>query len=274
MNNNELISSGELELYVAGLLSEERSIQISEIIEQDNKVRKEVEEIENVVMRLAKESTTSKQQNFSDVLKKIVTDRISDDPKVVSIDGSSKETEKQKPFSFSKVAGWAAAAVFLILFGIQFQNNDEINKSLNASIEDKEALQDSIQQQQFELNFKENLLATITSENTKIIELAGQDISPASKVKVFWDTDRNKVVIDAKSLPEAPQDMVYQVWSLKLEPLTPTSLGLLENYSANKELFVLENTNASEAFGITLEPAGGSKTPTLEKLYVLGTTGV
>jgi anti-sigma-K factor RskA len=274
MNNNELISSGELELYVAGLLSEERSIQISEIIEQDNKVRKEVEEIENVVMRLAKESTTSKQQDFSDVLKKIVTDRIADDPKIISLDNKSKETDKQKSFSFSKVAGWAAAAVFLILFGIQFQNNDEINKSLNASIEDKEALQDSIQQQQFELNFKENLLATITSENTKIIELAGQDISPASKVKVFWDTDNNKVVIDAKSLPEAPQDMVYQVWSLKLEPLTPTSLGLLENYSANKELFVLENTNASEAFGITLEPAGGSKTPTLEKLYVLGTTGV
>lgn len=68
--------------------------------------------------------------------------------------------------------------------------------------------------------------------------------------------------------------MIYQVWSLKLEPLTPTSLGLLENYGADKTLFVLENTNASEGFGITLEPAGGSPTPTLEKLYVLGTTGV
>ena len=274
MDNNELISSGELELYVAGLLSEERSVQISQIIEQDDKVRKEVEEIEEVVMRLAKESTISKQQDFSEVLKKIVTDRISDDTKVVSIDRKPPETEQQKSFSFSKVAGWATAAVFLILFGIQFQNNNEINKSLNASIEDKEVLQDSIREQNFELNYKESILTTITSEDTKIIELAGQEISPSSKVRVFWDTAKNKVVIDAKSLPEAPEDMVYQVWSLKLEPLTPTSLGLLENYSSNNELFVLENTNASEGFGITLEPAGGSKTPTLEKLYVLGTTGV
>jgi anti-sigma-K factor RskA len=272
MDNNELISSGELELYVAGLLSEERSVQISQIIEQDNKVRKEVEEIENVVMRLAKESTTSKQQDFSDVLKKIVTHRISDDPKVVSMDGSSKETEKQKSFSFSKVAGWAAAAVFLILFGIQFQNNNEINKSLNASREDKEALQDSIQQQQFELNYKESLLTTITSEDTKIIELAGQEISPSSKVKVFWNTKENKLILDANNLPVAPQGMVYQLWSLKLNPLTPTSLGLLENYNQDNNLFVFENQNSSEGFGITLEPAGGSPTPNLEQLFVLGTT--
>lgn len=272
MSNEELITSGELELYVAGLLSEERNQEIDEIAKQHKSVQKEIEDIEKVVMRLAREATVNNDQKFSQVLKKIVTDRIDDDTKVRSINDIA--TEKQSSFSFGKVAGWAAAAVFLILFGIQFQNNKEINKSLNASVEDKKSLKDSIQKQNFELNYKKSLLTTITSEDTRIIELAGQDISPSSKVKVFWDTDKNKVVIDAKSLPEAPEDMVYQVWSLKLEPLTPTSLGLLENYSSNNELFVLENTNASEGFGITLEPAGGSKTPTLEKLYVLGTTGV
>jgi anti-sigma-K factor RskA len=268
MTKEELISSGELELYVAGLLSEERTAEISDIISKDKAVEKEVDEIEQVVMRLASESTLTKNQNFSEVLKKIVTDRISDETKVVSMESTSK----QKTFSIGKVAGWAAAAVFLIMFGFQFQNNNEINENLNASIEEKETLKDSIQKQNFELNFKENMLATITSDNTKTIKLAGQDISPSSQVKVFWDTKDNKVVIDAKSLPEPPQGMVYQVWSLKLNPLTPTSLGLLENYTSDNNLFVLENTNASEAFGITLEPAGGSESPTLEKLYVLGTT--
>lgn len=272
MSNEELIASGELELYVAGLLSEERNQEISEIITHNKTIEKEVEDIERVVMHLAKEATSNHDQEFSEVLKKIVTDRIDEDPKVRSID--PKYEKNRKSFNFSKVAGWAAAAVFLILFGIQFQNNNDISKTLNASIEDKENLKDSIQKQNFELNYKENLLATITSEDTKIVELAGQDISPSSQVKIFWDTGKNKVVVDAKSLPEAPDGMVYQVWSLKLEPLTPTSLGLLENYSTTNNLFVLENTNASEAFGITLEPAGGSPSPTLEKLYVLGTTGV
>ena len=65
--------------------------------------------------------------------------------------------------------------------------------------------------------------------------------------------------------------MVYQVWSLKLSPLTPTSLGTIDDFTtdANK-IFEIENSNESEAFGITLEPAGGSATPTMEQLYTLG----
>ena len=35
----------------------------------------------------------------------------------------------------------------------------------------------------------------------------------------------------------------------------------------NKEV---ENVNEAQAFGITLEPAGGSAGPTMEQLYTLG----
>ena len=65
--------------------------------------------------------------------------------------------------------------------------------------------------------------------------------------------------------------MVYQVWSLTLDPLTPTSMGLLENFSEDEnKIFALENPNQSQAFGITLEPEGGSESPTMEQLYTLG----
>jgi anti-sigma-K factor RskA len=72
-------------------------------------------------------------------------------------------------------------------------------------------------------------------------------------------------------LPEPPKGKVYQVWSLILNPLMPTSLGVIEEFSTDKDkVFDLKNTNQSEAFGITLEPAGGSKSPNLEQLYTLG----
>ena len=38
----------------------------------------------------------------------------------------------------------------------------------------------------------------------------------------------------------------------------------------NQRFFAVNNTAEAEAFGITLEPAGGSITPTLEQLYALG----
>ena len=73
-------------------------------------------------------------------------------------------------------------------------------------------------------------------------------------------------------LPEPPEGMVYQVWSLKLKPaLTPTSIGLLSDFTTeNNKLFAVSNTGNAEAFGITLEPTGGSKSPTMEQLYTLG----
>ena len=269
MTNRELISSGELELYVAGMLPEERAIEISEIITTDEDVKKEVEAIEEVITKLAKESTTSKTQDFSIVLKKIVTQRISDSENEQTADKATPKTSKY--IQLRPYIGWAAAAVFLIFFGIQYQKTSNISETLNANLEQQEQLEDKIQKKNFTLAKKEELLATVVSEDTKLIDLAGQDISPESKVKVFWNTSKDKVVIDAGNLPEAPEGMVYQVWSLTLNPLTPTSLGLLEDYSQDNNLFVLENPNSSEAFGITLEPAGGSQTPTLEKLYVLGT---
>ena len=65
--------------------------------------------------------------------------------------------------------------------------------------------------------------------------------------------------------------VVYQVWALKLNPLTPTSIGLLADFSKdNQKLFAVDKANGAEAFGITLEPAGGSVSPTMEQLYTLG----
>jgi anti-sigma-K factor RskA len=101
--------------------------------------------------------------------------------------------------------------------------------------------------------------------------LGGQDVSPTSYAKAYWNIEDQKVFIDAKGLPEPPDGFVYQVWSLKLSPLTPTSVGLLEDFATDEnKIFALNNPNDSEAFGITLESAGGSESPNLEQLYTLG----
>ena len=88
---------------------------------------------------------------------------------------------------------------------------------------------------------------------------------------MYWKKDQEVVYIDALGLPEPPEGKVYQVWSLTLDPLTPTSIGLLADFvNDENKVFELQNPNKSQDFGITLEPAGGSETPTMEQLYTLG----
>lgn len=268
MTNKELIASGELELYVAGVLPESRMKEIAEIATNDAEVLSEIEQIEAIVMRLAKEANPKNEQHFSEVLKKIIVDRVATDTKVRSLDTSEKSASKSP--NFRNIVGWAAAILFLVFFGLQYQQNAKLDEEIINKEKELAALQTRLNNQVAELSYKQSVLSAVTSDQTKIIQLAGQQISPKSAVKVFWDQENRQVVLDTKKLPKAPEGMVYQVWSLKLNPLQPTSIGLLEGHGDQQNLFLLENANLSEGFGITLEPAGGSKVPTLEKLYVLG----
>ena len=103
------------------------------------------------------------------------------------------------------------------------------------------------------------------------VPLDGQQVAPEAYAAIHWDAETNQVYVDAKELPTPPEGKEYQVWSLTLEPLTPTSIGLLSNFNEDdNKIFILENPNSSQAFGITLEPKGGSETPTMEQLYTLG----
>ncbi|NVJ87862.1 MAG: anti-sigma factor [Flavobacteriaceae bacterium] len=117
----------------------------------------------------------------------------------------------------------------------------------------------------------EKLLNIFRDKDIITVPLAGQKASPEAYAKVYWDKKTNSIYLDAKGLPVPPKGKVYQVWSLTLDPLTPTSLGTIDNFTVDtNKIFTISNTNSSEAFGITLEPEGGSKTPTLEQLYTLG----
>ena len=135
-------------------------------------------------------------------------------------------------------------------------------------------MENILSEAQEEVTATEGLLEEIRDKNVTVIALGGQTVSPSSYAKAYWNKEEQKVIIDAKGLPEPPDGFTYQVWSLKLDPLTPTSIGLLDDFvSQDTKLFTLENANESEAFGITLEPEGGSETPTLEQLYTLGAVG-
>jgi len=270
MSSEELIASGDLELYVAGLLPEERAVEISKRIEQDEKLRKEVEAIESIVLKLSKESTNQDSQDFTALLKHIVAHKTDPSKDVVDIN----KKPKPKLIQLIPYVGWAAAVLCLVFFGLELQETQSLQKSLDQEITERKNLEDELRTKEYSLAYKERLLEIITAEDTRTVQLAGQEIAPESKVKAYWNANNAKVIIDAGTLPEAPEGMVYQLWSLKLDPLTPTSLGLLEDYTTENNLFVFDNANLSEGFGITLEPAGGSKTPTLERLYVLGTTDV
>ena len=115
------------------------------------------------------------------------------------------------------------------------------------------------------------LISVLRDRDIISVPLDGQAVYPEAYAKVYWDKSTSNIYLDVQGLPAPPEGKVYQVWSLTLNPLSPTSLGTLDDFNTDEnKIFTISNPNGSQAFGITLEPAGGSASPTMEQLYTLG----
>lgn len=262
----EYIESGILELYVAGTLSREESYEVYSMIQKHPEVKEYIKEIEQTVVKISELS--NKKGFVAYPFNKLMT----------AINGNNT---KVIPIRWYNYMGWAASVVLTIGIISLYTNNNELKGNLTKQIASNEILDDQRAELQgeviaknIEINTKNEVIAFMSSETTEKVNLAGQTVAPESFATVYWDKETDQMYVDLSGLPKAPEGKVYQLWSLTLNPLTPTSLGTLDGYNKGKTFIKVDNNNKSEAFGITLEPAGGSAAPTLEQLYTLGLTKV
>lgn len=262
MDVQEYITSGILELYVAGLLSEEENLEVHGHALEHAEIMSEIEEIEAAILALGKTVSPGLPHNF-EIIREMID--IQKETKVVEL--------QRKDINWSWYMGWAASVLLALGLFWMYTQNQELKSEIQLVENEKQSLEQQITDANTSLVDTQELLNTIRDKNIDVVPLGGQEISPTSYAKAYWNKTDQKVFIDARGLPEPPDGFVYQVWSLKLSPLTPTSMGLLEDFASDEnKVFALNNPsgNESEAFGITLEPAGGSESPTLEQLYTLG----
>lgn len=263
MDIKEYIESGVLELYVAGSLTEEENKKVYENLLLYPELMQEVKNIESKVTSLtAAVAPDEKEYSFKRLLMKMV-DESARKAKVVPLQSKSS--------NLIQYTGWAASLVIGMFLFYTVSQNTEVQNQLDYTVSQNNELQTTLAQAKSDLTNKENILSNIRFKDIVTVPLQGQKVSPESYAKVYWNKGKNKIFIDVQGLPDPPEGKVYQLWSLKLNPLTPTSLGVLDTFIADGDkIFEITNTNASEAFGITLEPEGGSESPTLEQLYTLG----
>jgi len=260
MDTTQYTESGILELYVYGLLSETENIEISQLAQEHKEIVAEIISIEKAMVNLS--------TSFSPFLSADNFEKIK-----AKLDLIYSNVVPMKPQNnWNQYIGWAAAVLFLLGIGYQYTQLNETQNQVAIIEKEKTNLKDSIVNLKLKNEQTQTALTVVRDTKNTVINLGGQAISPKSYAKIYWNKETEAVYVDASGLPEPPEGMVYQIWSLKLLPqLTTTSIGLLSDFSANKEkIFAVKTTGDAEAFGITLEPAGGSKTPTMEQLYALG----
>ncbi len=261
MDTRDLTESGNLELYVYGLLPEDEARRIAAMSAENPQLREEIEQIELAVIDLSSAFAPF----IPASVYRLISSRIAPDSP------APMESVQKRGFNWAALTGWAAAVLLLLGIGYFYKELDERNERVAEVEKQRKSLQEAVVTLEAAKKSGDEALAVVRDTANTVVALGGQAVSPQSAAKVYWNRETQSVYVDAQGLPRPPEGMVYQVWALKLDPLTPVSIGLLENFEAdNRKIFAVSQAAEAEAFGITLEPAGGSATPTLEQLYVLG----
>jgi anti-sigma-K factor RskA len=110
--------------------------------------------------------------------------------------------------------------------------------------------------------------------DTAVVKITMQAASPqrtGAVATVYWNKQSQEVFLTVNNLPTPTAGKQYQLWAIVEGK--PVDAGLITDATLENKTDTFKMSpkiNNAQAFAITLEDEGGSPTPHLEQLYVLG----
>ena len=306
MNIQAYIESGILEEYVLGTVSSQEKQEVECMSHIYPEIKEELMRTESALEQYALKHQTPPpaslketlfaQMNFDEVTEEPEsTELTSAEPTLVQADDNIKKLPVEndliaetQPVSAQEVyadmttanggatviyPSWAKFAVaasilFAILFGWSALQMSGVKKQNEQYAADMDMLKSDMDAMKKEAQYKEALASLYRNPNHKVVRMAGLEKSPESVVAAIWDVKTNDVLLDVQNLPAAPAGKQYQLWTIV--DGKPVDMGVLDQEFSNKVLKMKQANPGAVAFAITLEKTGGSPSPTMEDMFVMG----
>jgi anti-sigma-K factor RskA len=278
VNIKEYIESGILEAYVLNTLSEKECNEVLAKIAQYPELAAEVAAIETAMLDFAKANAKEPPAFLQDQIWGTIA---SQDSKI-----NTQNTEyatppapmaKTIPLSPQpRELSWARAAVWVALAASALTNFVLLGQRNKARDEQTVmvARVDSLGNQQKQLA---SLVDRYKKASDMLADTAMQTIvmrtmQPGHPMAatVYWSKAEGEAYVSIEKLPMPPKGMQYQMWVMQNGK--PVDMGVLPNdliASTGMDKVHMKVTDG-QAFAISLEKEGGSPTPTMENIYVLG----
>lgn len=259
MNIKEYISSGILELYASGSLSESENNEVEKLIKKNPEIRTELEKIQKTIYLSANYSLKTPHDRVkSKIFHKIKNTK-------------SQPADDSKPGRNYSYLIAASIAFLLLSLATNFFLWNKLNQAKNeiAVLSDQKKI---IVQEYESVNRKLDKVSSdmeiMKDRGYKMVDLKGLEKSPGSNVLAFWNPKTKKVYVGVMSLPVPPPDKQYQLWAISNGK--PVDAGVMNVDPSDNSLHEMKSMEDAQAFAITLEPKGGSINPTMDEMYVMG----
>lgn len=256
MNIQEYISSGIVESYVLGQLSDKEMAEVTTLALKHPELTAEIELVESTLLKYAS-------KNPHPSLKGKIEAKLElNEASIVAID-QKKNTSIR----------WLVAASLILLIGSSIYNIILLDKLKSTedqlsvlSSENEKFVQDFETQSKSYGEMAQEMAVLMNPENKKIM-LKGMDLAPTALAAIYWNQNTTDVYINVNSLPLPAKDKQYQLWAIV--DGKPVDAGVMD-MEAPGALHKMKSIAGAQAFAVTLEKKGGSSSPTMNAMYLKG----
>jgi hypothetical protein len=172
--------------------------------------------------------------------------------------------ERKRPTQAAAWIGWLAAAASL-LFAFSLDQRVHV-------LDDQLAQQKRAAEQQATANARaQQVLDVLTAPSAKRVLLTGATAKPQPTGRAVYLADNGGLVFQANDLGQLSQSKTYELWVIPADGKAPIPAGLFRPDAAGSASVVLPPLPRgvpAKAFGVTIEKAEGSATPTAPIILV------
>jgi len=269
---NAYIESGVIESYVLGLASAEEAAELEALAAQYAEIKSAVNEFEILIQKTITEEGIAPPVELKQQIMNALADEF-EQPKVIAMPaantGKSNNEGQTKVVQITTPGAWrtiavAASVLFVVSAGLNYyyyNNYKAATNSYEALLEN----QKNLQAFETKYNSLQSTINILQDSAMHVVKMQGAKEKAGDIATVYWDTRTKDVYLLANKMPPAPAGKQYQLWAIV--DGKPVDAGLMSDCDG---VCKMKNIPAAQAFAITLEDAGGSPTPHLDQLFVIG----
>ncbi len=296
MNIEAYISSGVIESYVLGMADAQEIAELEQLRLQYPAIQQAIDEFEESLEKTAFAAAVSPapsvknklffelENEFALPLKEKDKPSFAHNTPIVDIQSRINKTEEEtiietdfsteqtkavvKPLRYLKAVSVAAILLLIASASLNvyfYSKNNALDEQVTALLNDKNTLIASNKSMQVKYTDIYANLMVVSDTNVQKVVLKPVVGKEGSLATVYWNTFTKDVYVVADKLPKAPKGKQYQLWALVNGK--PVDAGMIDGCNG---VCKLKNTIQAQTFAITLEKTGGSESPDLTQLYVLG----
>ena len=265
------IESGILELYAAGDLNPDERLGVEAMLAKYPEIRTDLTEIEKSLEQYAKAYALDPSAKLRNQIVSALSTGGSASDETAGLIGRTVFAAREN--HFFKYAFAASLALFILSLAAIVT----LYSSLQKSRQQLAVVQDSNQQFSNRVNYMNEKLSdqdlaisVFRNPGYKMVKLAGTKQAPKASMMVAFNPAKKEVMIDmaAMEMPDNDTEHQYQLWAMV--DGKPVDLGVFDMKPQDDRMKKMKAIGNAQAFAVTLEPRGGSESPTMAQIMVMG----